>query len=133
MTKEDWKRAEEALQHFFSTVNLKVDGYDITLHLERAGVYKNVIMIYINGSFKGCWLAEDCEERRRFYQRREHSLLSAKQKTDHKKLPKKMQKELADRYHNLCYETFSPQWTSFGSLKKHLTANNQQIELVSIT
>lgn len=38
MTKEEWKQAEEALTHFFHPVELKVDGYDITLILERVGV-----------------------------------------------------------------------------------------------
>ncbi|UQT48558.1 hypothetical protein M5E87_29195 [Flavonifractor plautii] len=40
MTKEEWKQAEEALTHFFHPVELKVDGYDITLILERVSVYQ---------------------------------------------------------------------------------------------
>ena len=44
MTKEEWKQAEEALTHFFHPVELKVDGYDITLILERVSVYQNKIM-----------------------------------------------------------------------------------------
>ena len=50
MTKEEWKQAEEALTHFFHPVELKVDGYDITLILERVGVYQNKIMVYIGGA-----------------------------------------------------------------------------------
>ena len=45
MTKEEWKQAEEALTHFFHPVELKVDGYDITLILERVGVYQNKICL----------------------------------------------------------------------------------------
>ena len=70
MTKEEWKQAEEALTHFFHPVELKVDGYDITLILERVGVYQNKIMVYIGGEFRGQWMAEDCDERRRFLQER---------------------------------------------------------------
>ena len=79
MTKEEWKQAEEALTHFFHPVELKVDGYDITLILERVGVYQNKIMVYIGGEFRGQWMAEDCDERRRFLQERKHSILSGKQ------------------------------------------------------
>lgn len=64
MTKEEWKQAEEALTHFFHPVELKVDGYDITLILERVSVYQNKIMVYIGGEFRGQWMAEDCEVRR---------------------------------------------------------------------
>lgn len=71
MTKEEWKRVEEALTHFFHPVDLKADGYDVTLILERVGAYQNKIMVYIGGEFRGQWMAEDCEERRRFLQEQE--------------------------------------------------------------
>ena len=76
MTKEEWKQAEEALTHFFHPVELKVDGYDITLILERVSVYQNKIMVYIGGEFRGQWMAEDCEVRRRFLQEQRHNILS---------------------------------------------------------
>ena len=78
MTKEEWKQAEEALTHFFHPVELKVDGYDITLILERVSVYQNKIMVYIGGEFRGQWMAEDCEVRRRFLQEQRHNILSGK-------------------------------------------------------
>lgn len=132
MTKEEWKQTEEALKSFFSPVYLRADEYDITLILERVGVYKNMIMVYIDGQFKGKWLSEDCEERRRFFQIKTHSLLDAKQKAAFKKLSKKAQRELCQEHHNFEYESHSPQWSSFGALKKHLIANNKNIELVKI-
>ena len=103
MTKEEWKQAEEALTHFFRPVELKVDGYDITLILERVGVYQNKIMVYIGGEFRGQWMAEDCDERRRFLQE-----------------------------YPMQYSCFTPQWSSFRALKKHFCANNQSIELVKV-
>ncbi len=133
MTKEEWAQAEKALQGFYSSVRLKVDEYEVTLILERVSTYKNMIMVYIGGEFKGKWLAEDCEERRRFFSKKARSLLSAKQKADFKKLPKRTQKDLSARYNNLTYETYSPQWSSFSALKKHFISNNQQIELVKIS
>ena len=97
MTKEEWKQAEEALTHFFHPVELKVDGYDITLILERVGVYQNKIMVYIGGEFRGQWMAEDCDERRRFLQERKHSILSGKQMAEFERLPKRRQKELREK------------------------------------
>lgn len=132
MTKEEWKRAEDALKSVLSPVYLKVDEYDVALVLERVSVYKNMIMVYIGGQFQGKWLTEDCEERRRFFQKKVHSLLNAKQKAAFKKMSKKSQKEFAGKYHNFEYESYSPQWTSFGALKKHLIANNGNIELIKI-
>lgn len=132
MTKDDWKQVEEALKSFFSPAHLKADDYEITLVLVRVGPYKNKIMVYIGGQFQGKWLETDCEERRRFMQRKVRSLLSSKQKADFKKLTKRQQKELNERYHNLNFETYSPQWSSFGALKKHLMANNQNLALIKI-
>ncbi|MEA4941901.1 hypothetical protein SDC9_171689 [bioreactor metagenome] len=132
MAKNEWKQAEDALKSFFYPVCINADGYEVTLVLERVGPYKNMIMVYIGGQFQGKWIAEDCEERRRFMQKKVRSLLTPKQKADYKKLSKRMQKELAQRYHNMEYETYSPQWSSFGALKKHLTTNNQSIRLIKI-
>ena len=132
MTKDDWKRAEEALKSFLYPVYINADGYEVTLVLERVGAYKNMIMVYIGGQFQGNWLADDCEERRRFMQKKVHSLLTPKQKAEYKKLSKRQQKELAEKHHNLQYDSFTPQWSSFGSLKKHLIANNQEIRLIKI-
>ena len=87
MTKEEWKQAEEALTHFFHPVELKVDGYDITLILERVSVYQNKIMVYIGGEFRGQWMAEDCEVRRRFLQEQRHNILSGKQRAEFERLP----------------------------------------------
>ena len=158
MTKEEWKQAEEALTHFFHPVELKVDGYDITLILERVGVYQNKIMVYIGGEFRGQWMAEDCDERRRFLhgfelhrgahdgmvghgdagvardavgQERKHSILSGKQMAEFERLPKRRQKELREKY-PMQYSCFTPQWSSFRALKKHFCANNQSIELVKV-
>jgi hypothetical protein len=131
MTKEEWKQAEAALKSLYYPVILKADGFEVTLILERVGAYKNMIMVYIGGQFKGKWLSEDCEERRRFLQKKVRSLLTAKQKAGLKKLSKKRQKEFAESYHT-DYEIYTPQWSSFGALKKHLISNNENIDLVKI-
>jgi len=125
MTKEEWKRCQEALKSLMNYVKLKIDGYEVTITLVRVGTYKNAIAVYVNGYLKGKWLAEDCEERRRFIQKREKALYS---QAEIKKMPKKLQKELSQKK----YEYYQTHWTSFGALKKHFVENNENIELVSI-
>ena len=123
MTKEEWKQAEEALTHFFRPVELKVDGYDITLILERVGVYQNKIMVYIGGEFRGQWMAEDCDERRRFLQERKHSILSGKQMAEFERLPKQRQKEL-----NFLHGISQSKWGIRGAVNVYNNAvNNEDI------
>ena len=38
MTKEEWKQVEDALQYFYKNVELEIDGYTITLALQRVSV-----------------------------------------------------------------------------------------------
>ncbi len=132
MTKEDWDKVKETLERLYCSVELKIDGYKITLRLERVSPYKNVIAIYIDGKMNGKWLMEDCEERRRFLWKREKSVISNKVKNDIKKLPKKQQKYLLSEYDKK-YAYYYPYFISFSTLKKQLISNNQNIELIQTT
>lgn len=131
MTKEEWSKVEKALQSLYTQVVLNIDGYKINLHLERMNTFKNVITVYVNGEFKGKWLLEECEERRRFFRKREKSLISAKDRKALNKLPKKERKEFEEDYGGK-YSWYEPWWTSFSSLKRHLIKENESIELVEI-
>lgn len=93
--------------------------------------YQNKIMVYIGGEFRGQWMAEDCEVRRRFLQEQRHNILSGKQRAEFERLPKRRQKELREKY-PMQYSCFTPQWSSFRALKRHFCANNQSIELVKV-
>lgn len=128
MTKEQWEEVKQALTSLFSIVELKVDGYNVILQLQRVSVYKNEISFFIDGKFKGEWF-EECEERRRFFKKSRKSILNAKGKQKFKKLSKKVQKEWEEKYF---YDEYSPFWSSFSALKKHLEAENESIELVEI-
>ena len=131
MTTEEWEKVRKAVEGFYPPTILKIDGYDVSLRMVRIGAYRNAIVLYVGGVFEGKWLAEDCEERRRFCQKKVRSLLTPKGRTYLKRLSKKRQKEFTEKYHTE-YESYSPYWTSFGALKRHLIANNQSIELVKI-
>lgn len=129
MTKDEWEQAENALHSLFNYVKLNIDGYEITLKLERVGTYKNVIMLYINDKLDFKLLLEDCEERRRFARIRTRTLLKADSKKWLKKQSKKWQAELTEKCTYTYYEFW---WTSFNSLKKHLIKNNTNIEVIKI-
>ena len=131
MTKDEWAQVEKELRIIWGTVRLDVDGYDIALQLQQVRPTKNAIAIYIDGQFKGKYLAEDCEERRRFVCKSTNNVLRGKQKTDFQKLPKKMQKDMEAKY-PMTYDVYKTHWGSFGALKRHLVANNQDIQLASI-
>ncbi len=131
MTKAEWIKAEKALSNIYGYVKLEVDGYTLTISLERWGKYSLAIVVYVNGLLKGEWLANDCEERRRFFCKREKSLLNAKQKAIFKKQSKSFQKKFAEE-HKLTYTYYEPKWKSFNSMKAHLIKNNNSIKVIEI-
>ena len=126
MNKEEWNDVENKLQSFFDMAKLRCDGYEVTLRLERLNQYKNAIMVYVNGVFKGEWLNGESEEAKRFYNKVTKTLSNSRSKA-FKKLPKKLQKELKTEY---SYSYYLPYWTSFSSLKRHFIRENKSIELI---
>lgn len=93
MTGEEWKIVEEDLKIIGNPVKLTIDNYDITLSLGQISTYKNGIFIYINGYIKGIWLANECEERKRFLQKHEHNLYDNKTNRQISRLSKKKHTE----------------------------------------
>ena len=131
MTNEQWQQAEKALGNIYGYVKLKIDGYDITINLERWGKYSLAMVVYVNGFIKFEHLDKDCEERRRFYSRKEKSLLNQKQKMALKKESKRFQKKFTEE-HKLTYEYYEPVWKCFRTMKNHFIKNNQSIEVIEI-
>lgn len=130
MLQQDWKLVEERLKQLYSTVKLRCDGYEVSFVLARIGQFKNGILVYVDGVFKGKWLMEDCEERRRFCRPINKSFHTAKEKQSLRKLPKKWRKESKALDPDLKYTYYANYWTSFRTLKSHLIKNNRDIELV---
>ncbi len=125
MDKAQWDKVEQRLRMQYCPVQLKVDGYELYLILLPDKGLKQSIAVYVNGSIKGEWISNDCEIRRRFYDRRTKSMLRA---ADLKKLSKARKKALKEKY---TYEYFSPFWTSFNRMKNHFIKNNSDIELIT--
>ena len=128
MNKEEWEKVEKSLFGCFEKVVLLIDGFEVTVVVEPYTALKNVFTVYVNGSWKGKWLSEDCEERRRFYQKHTKNLLSRK---DQKRLARE-KKAIRDAVGKTTYDWYTPYWTSFKSMKAHFIKNNKSIELVKI-
>lgn len=126
MTPAEWKRVENALaEHGWAT--LRVDGYLLSLHVHRIKALSYAIWIYVDGAFKGRWILEDCEERRRFMQCKVHRLRTGTLQQYVKLFGKR---EGRAQFAAAAWTSFHPYWTNFGALRRHLVNNNTSIELV---
>lgn len=133
ITKDQWQKIEQELSHAFGNVKLKCDSYDVTLQITPVGNLQYGILVYVNGHWKGKWIVEDCEERRRFFRPVEHFLHSAKERLELLKIygGKRASKEDVERI-NRKLTSYASHWTSVKSLRRHLEKNNQELVLVSI-
>ena len=126
MTAEEWKKVDEALTSVWSPyVHLKIDGYKVSLNLTQKSRFHNVIMVYINDEFRGKWLMEDCEERRRFCCCKRQSVVTEKDCKLYGARSKKAKQELKEKFG---YDVYLPYWANFEKMKKHFIANNKSIE-----
>ena len=127
MTVEDWKEVETRLSIPYSSVKLRIDGYDVTIGHAMEKPLKYCLVIYIDGIFKTKWVLEDCEIRRRFCSKHTKNLLTAKEKKALMRQRKALREQIMK---DMTFEWYSPYWSSFRSLKSHLIKNNKSIELV---
>lgn len=129
MTKEDWKELEKYMRYPGATAHLLVDGYNVDLQVQ-VDKMQMLIAVFIDGKFKGKWLSEDCEIRRKFAHRSKRSIISKKEFAKRTKgLSKAVKDELQK---NNTYYSYMPYFSSINALKRHLTANNESIELVKL-
>lgn len=131
MTNEDWKHIENKLSYIGSQIHLEIDGYSITLRVEPYKKLKNCITVYVDGKIKNDWVFQDCEIRRRFYQKHTKCLV----KIDRKKLEgasKDVRKMVEEFQKEHTYEYFEPYWMTFNKMKCHFIKNNVSIELINL-
>jgi hypothetical protein len=133
ISKEQWGKVEAELSHSFGHVVMKCDEYELGLTVVPLGTLQYGIAVYVNGYFKGKWLMEDCEERRRFLRPVERFLLNAKERMEWLKIygGKRAKKADVERVNRkiVFYQSY---WTSAKSLRRHLEKNNSTLELVSL-
>lgn len=128
ITPADWKRIEEALSGIFGVETLICDGYELTI-CRRQDKNKLVLQLYVNGVMKGEWVANDCEERRRFFFPSVRRLYSrAEIDKAGKGLGKRqLEKFRAEMGLDKTMTIYMPIWGSFTALRRHLIKHNKEI------
>lgn len=121
MNDEMWKDVEFQLFELDKIVRLRADDYTIWLVTQREG-NKLYTVVYVDGRFKLEWTTTNCEIRRRFMCPSK-KCVAAKKELD-KIRKKKERQKVKDKY---TYIAYSPFWSSFKRLKKHLIENNNEI------
>ncbi|WP_298437984.1 hypothetical protein [Geobacter sp.] len=128
LTKAEWAQVEERLNRAYCPVALMCDGYHLTIRIERIKM-QLVIGFHVNGVFRGAWMSEDCEERRRFFRPVKKSAWNAASRARMKKMSKRALKQMkVDPSES--FTVHYPWWTSFKALKSHLQKHNESIELL---
>lgn len=127
MTLEDWKKVENALSSPYGSVNLKIDGYEVTIICVMDKPLHYHLAVYVDGKIKGDWIFKDCEIRRKFYQKHTKSLLDSKQKKRLKREKKDFREKILKES---SYDWYEPYWKSVRSMKSHFIKNNNSIELM---
>ena len=125
-TKGQWENMRRELSGALGRADLKIDGFDVSLHVEIHSM-KLVIAVYVDGGFKGMWLTHDCDQRRRFMHERKSYVWSAKDRKS-RTMIKLIGKEKLTRQVSFYY----PWFTSFRTLKSHLIKNNENIKVLRI-
>ena len=92
MTKEDWAEIERSLSFAGCGVHLDCDGYKLAIQRARLTKMRDCLVIYVNGVFKGKWMKEDCQERRRFLCPREAFFYKPKARAKQREMLKKWSK-----------------------------------------
>lgn len=135
MTKDEWLQVQDKLSHPWGSVKLTVDGYALALEVRQVKALKYVIMVFVNGEFKGEWMKGEADEAKRFLRPVKIYLYSpAKQKALLKGLSKAQAKMRAGYLgFDKTWTHHEPYWLSFAPLKRHLIANNKSIELAPPT
>lgn len=117
MTKEQWKAVEQKILNYpYTIAKIRADGHVLSLSMQRDKM-QLVIAVYVDGKINFHWLQEDCEIRRKFFQQRKRSLLTQKDRERLKREKKSIREEIQEQ---ATYYSYSPYWTSFTALRRHL-------------
>ena len=124
MTKEQWKAVEQkVLLYPYTSVKIRADGHVLSVIMLQNKM-RLLIVVYVDGKLDYNWLLEDCEIRRKFFQQRKRSLLTRKDRERLKREKKSIREEITAQ---ATYYTYSPYWTSFTALRRHLEKTCESI------
>lgn len=109
MNNTDWEKLRQILSYGVgSHASLIADEYKLDLYVMQNDTLKNVIYIFVDGENLGKYALDDCDIRKKFFKR---------EKKDVQREVEKM----------TTYYSYLPWWTSFRSMKVHLSKNSKNI------
>ena len=114
---------QKILNYPYTIAKIRADGHVLSLSMQRDKM-QLVIAVYVDGKIDYHWLREDCEIRRKFFQQRKRSLLTQKDRERLKREKKSIREEITAQ---ATYYSYSPYWTSFTALRRHLEQNCESI------
>ena len=124
MTKEQWAAAEQRILGYpYMITKIRADGHVLSLSMQRDKM-RLVIAVYVDGKINPRWIMDECEIRRKFFQQRKRSLLTQKDRARLKREKKSIREEITAQ---ATYYSYSPYWTSFTALRRHLEQNCETI------
>lgn len=126
MTRDECRMVEQRLVFPGAQVELQCDAYRATLHVVRDKM-RMMVMVYVDGVWKGEWLLHDCQERRRFMRPVVHRPKPFTPKQV-KLLGKKWCDEQRKKQTGIYY---MPSWPSTRALLRHLHKHNSSVELTA--
>ena len=138
ITKEQWAEIEKQLSGMMGRVKLMCDGYEIDANIERCKM-RLYVMVYVDGCFKGEWIAnrEGSEIPLKFYREQKRPAAGAKMRAWYLKESKSRfwSKEQRAEHAAKARKTFStwiPYWPNAKAFCRHIRKTCTSIELVKI-
>lgn len=134
LSKEQWMAIEKFLSVPFGHVTLKCDGYEITAQVQQSKMTL-LVMVYVDGQFKGSWLDGKDERCIKFYRCEKQLVLRGKMRksvmaaSTKKQLGKEM-KAMFKRHLEDFIVHWTPYWTSPKAFCAHIRKTCTQIELI---
>lgn len=137
LTKEQWHQIEQQLSGPFGQVELKADGYKLTLQVQGYKALRQCVVVFVDGVSKGEWYKGEAPEAQKFCREERRWLYPAKRRDEAKAKLKsrRLNPFLRDHYKGVA-ERFSAIWVPFWfapkSMTRHLRKTCADIEIVDL-
>lgn len=137
LTKEQWQQIEQQLSGPFGQVELKADGYKLTLQVQGYKALRQCVVVFVDGVSKGEWFKGEAPEAKKFCREERRWLYPAKRRDEAKaKLKSRRLDPFLRNHYKGVAESFSaiwvPYWFAPKSLTRHLRKTCADIEIVDL-
>lgn len=137
LTKEQWQQIEQQLSGPFGQVELKADGYKITLQVQGYKALRQCVVVFVDGVSKGEWFKGEAPEAKKFCREERRWLYPAKRRDEAKaKLKSRRLDPFLREHYKGVAESFSaiwvPYWFAPKSLTRHLRKTCADIDIVDL-